>query len=194
MRQVEYSIKQLFSVFGWTDSRTQNYRLKNDDMKKNCVNCHFLAKKTLLKDNNSISDSISSEERVKLKSQKVKPTFDLYTTTLCHKGVWDEGILPHQDYYSSTVSKSRNSCFFFSHQSMGSVTLIDQKLNGCLWHLRDYRLNCLLSETVVLLSLNNNNASLIFLSTIELNYQPFGIAKCPFYQRKSTGLNLVNAV
>jgi hypothetical protein len=116
IRQVEYSIKQLFSVFGWTDSRTQNYRLKNDDMKKNCVNCHFLAKKTLLKDNNSISDSISSEERVKLKSQKVKPTFDLYTTTLCHKGVWDEGILPHQDYYSSTVSKSRNSCFFFSHK------------------------------------------------------------------------------
>jgi hypothetical protein len=47
---------------------------------------------------------------------------------------------------------------------------------------------------VAYLPLNNNNASLILLSTIRLNYQQFGIAKRPLYHRKSTCLNLVIAV
>ncbi len=82
-------------------------------MNKSCVNCHFFAKKTSLKNDDSVSISLNESDRTALKNTKEKPNCDKFSITLCHKGVWDEGIIPHENYYSSTVLEKRDACFFF---------------------------------------------------------------------------------
>jgi hypothetical protein len=85
-------------------------------MKKNCVNCHFLAEKILLKDNKSITDSIGLNLRNTIKEQKIKPSATSDGVMVCHQGVWDEGIAPHNNFYNSCVAENRNNCFFYPYQ------------------------------------------------------------------------------
>ena len=91
-----------------------------DNMKKNCLNCHFFCKESNGSESGHSADSLTSEERKAFESDPIGFDRGWYSLK-CYMGVWDEGVSPVSSLEDVILfSQDRgNGCFFIPYrQSM----------------------------------------------------------------------------
>jgi hypothetical protein len=84
-------------------------------MKYNCNSCHFFSKSVLLKEGVS-NNIVSIKERELITKSKSIPNLEKWASFKCHKGVWDEGMTKHSDFYKEIMEEKRTNCFFYPVQ------------------------------------------------------------------------------
>jgi hypothetical protein len=81
-------------------------------MKKNCRNCHFLAKEHRDESGKVYTNSPSPKERDEYIKDAENAVPEYYSLN-CHMGVWDEGIIGKGIRDEILNKEHRRNCFFF---------------------------------------------------------------------------------